>query len=109
MEIKSLYLQAIQQKAPALYRELCRNHMMIDRLNQISAEAHTMLAQILAQEPKDRHGNPINPAAEREAEERVRAILLEFPEPEHQKGPGNLAGPEPPDDLPTRMSQVKTT
>ena len=104
MEFKEPYLLAMRDRAPKMFMQLRRSGMLDQHLDQMSGQAHEMLAQLLAQEPKGKNGLPLNPAALREAEEIVRATLIEFPTPEKEQ---RL---EPPDDLPPmRKSAARTT
>lgn len=103
MDFKSRYVQELRDKDPALFRELVRSHQIDQFLQQKSAEAHALLEQLLAPEPKGPDGLPKDPQALRLAEERVFAQMTEFEVPE------NRQNPEPPDDLPTPTSRAPTT
>jgi hypothetical protein len=80
------YLPAMRERAPKMFRELVRHGRMEQHLKQKTAEAYDLLDQLLAHNP-----NP-GLAQRREAEEQVRAVMIDFP-PE-----GHPAQPEPPDD-----------
>jgi hypothetical protein len=93
VEFETPYLMAMRQQTPRMFMELRRSGKLDQHLQEKSVEAHSLLRELLANKPRDSHGWPA-PADEREAEEIVRAQLLEFP-PE-----GKPERPEPPDDLP---------
>jgi hypothetical protein len=73
MEFKEPYLLAMRERAPRLFMELRRSGQLDQHLQQKSEEAHAMLKGILS-----RHQHPSLPQ-KREAEEIVRAALIEFP------------------------------
>ena len=93
MEFKGPYLFAMREQDPQMFMELRRSGKLEEFLQQKGHEALSLKGQFLANAPKDAQGR-YSPAAEREAEERVRAQLIEFPIPEKDQRP------EPPDDLP---------
>jgi hypothetical protein len=74
MNFRELYLLAMQDQAPRMLRDLQRSGRLNGHLHEKSAEANRLLAEILL--GKD---NP-SVAEKREAEEIVRAALIEFPE-----------------------------
>jgi len=80
MEFKSIYVHALRDNNPALLRDLVRNGQLEAHLQAKSAEAHELLNQLLASEPKGPDGLPKDQQAQRLAEERVLAEMLEFPE-----------------------------
>ena len=102
MEFKSPYLHAMREQAPQMFNQLRRAGQMDSHLQAKSEEAHELLRQLLAQRPKNKYGE-VSLADEREAEEQVRATLIDFPAPEapDQK--------EPPDDLPRMPSSPDRT
>lgn len=95
MEIKLPYALAMREADPKGFNQLVRSGKMDDHLHQISLEAHQMLDNLLADKPRDSHGQ-VSQADVAVAEEIVRATLIEFPTPEKDQNP------EPPDDLPSR-------
>lgn len=106
MEIKGPYLMAMREQDPKMFMALRRAGTLDQHLQQVAEQASRMLHDLLAQAPKGKDGHP-TPAAEREAEETVRATLIEFQAP---RDPQML---EPPDDLPTSgqmpTSEAKTS
>jgi hypothetical protein len=96
MDFISPYLHAMREEAPRMFMALRRAGTLDDHLQQKSTEAHTMLEQLLAKEPKLPNGLPENQQALRAAEEIVRATLIEFP-PEDKPGRRSR---EPQDDQP---------
>ena len=103
MEFKLPYAQAMRQQAPQMFIQLCRANLLDKHLQQKSQEAHQMLDQLLGP-VRARHGR-VSMAQEREAEEIVRATMIDFP---HPPDPAML---EPPEDLPhqTPASKASTT
>ncbi len=95
MDFKAPYVQVLRLRDPKLFMELRRTNKLDDYLQEKSREAHELLAQLLAGEPKGVDGFPKDPQAERLAEERVMAQMMDFPVPEKDQRP------EPPDDLRT--------
>lgn len=79
MEFKGPYLEAMRTQAPRLFNQLRRSGALDAHLQKKTAEAYRMLDEMLADEPKYPDGMPKNPARLREAEEQVRATLIEFP------------------------------
>ena len=102
MDFKSQYVQALRDHDPVLFRDLVKRGQMDAYLQEKSLEAHRLLADLLAAEPKGPDGFPKDPQAERLAEERVKSQMLDFSLPEKDQNP------EPPDDL-TRMSRASTS
>jgi hypothetical protein len=90
VEFKEPYLLAMQECAPKMFMQLRRSGQLERHLQAKSQEADDLLRQLLS-----RHPSPGLPE-EREAEEIVRATLIEFPPEEGQKP----EFPESPDDLP---------
>lgn len=99
MEFKIPYVMAMREQAPKMFMEMRRAGTLEQHLQDKSNQAHALLAEMLANAPKGPHGQPTM-QAEREAEEIVRATLIEFPPPE------KTDRPEPPDDLPTPTSRA---
>jgi hypothetical protein len=93
VEFKVPYVLAMREHAPKMFMELRRLGKLDQFVQEKSAEAHSLLRELLARRPRDSYGHH-SPADEREAEEIVRAHLIEFPQ---EKKPDRL---EPPDDLP---------
>ena len=100
MEFKYPYLMAMREQAPRMFNQLRRTGMMDAHLQQKSDQAHQMLREMLAREPKDAAGIVRNPQAQQAAEERGRAMLTEFP--------AQGMHLEPPDDL-TPRSRAPTS
>ncbi len=98
MNFKGTYLQALRERDPKLFMELRRNGQLDKHLQDKSQEAHGLLEQLVAHEPKGVDGLPKDPQAQRLAEERVMSQMLDFPVPEKEQHP------EPPDDLPDRSA-----
>lgn len=80
MDIKIPYLDAMRERAPKMFLELCRAKEIDAHASAVSKEGHRILDEILASEPRTPDGRVINERAEREAEEQVLAMMLEFPE-----------------------------
>lgn len=102
MDFKSQYVQALRDRDPGLFRELVKTGQIDQHLQDKSLEAHRLLDDLLAPEPKGPDGLPKDPQALRLAEERVKSQMLDFPVPEKDQNP------EPPDDL-TGLSKAKTS
>jgi len=73
MDFKEPYLLAMREQAPRMFNELRRTGTMDRHLQEMSERAHAMFREIVGPT------NEISPAQRREAEERVRATLIEFP------------------------------
>lgn len=71
MEFKGPYLFAMREQDPKMFMELRRSGKMDEHLQEKTEEAYKMLDDLTAK------GTP-----RREAEEIVRATLIEFPTPE---------------------------
>lgn len=82
MEFKGPYLLAMRERAPKMFVELCRGGQLDQHVQEKSLEAHTLLNQLLASEPKGIDGLPKDPQALRLAEEIVLGQMLDFPAPE---------------------------
>ena len=93
VEFKLIYVMAMRNQAPRMFRSLVKSGKIDQFLQAKSEEAHELLRQVLGQRPKDAHGE-VGEADRRECEEVVRATLVEFPTE------GKDQTPEPPDDLP---------
>jgi len=96
MEFKLPYVQAMREKAPRMFMEMRRAGTLDQHLQDKSLEAHRMLTEMLARAPKDQYGDPTM-QARREAEETVRATLIEFPAEETKRE----SRQQPPDALGT--------
>ncbi len=83
MDFKGPYLFAMRQRAPKIFLELCRSGQLDQHLQDKSNEAHALLEQLLANEPKGVDSLPKDPQALRLAEERVLGELLDFPTPDY--------------------------
>jgi len=82
MEFKGPYLFAMREQAPKMFMELRRSGELDKHLQQKAEEASRMLHELLSNKPQNQWGN-YDLADQREAEEIVRATLIEFPEAEH--------------------------
>ena len=102
MDFKARYVQELRDKDPGLFRELVKTKQIDQYLQAKSAEAHGLLAQLVASEPKGPDGLPRDPQALRLAEERVWAQMLDFPSTDPSQK-------EPPEDLPTQTSKGRIT
>ncbi len=90
MEFKLPYLQAMQEQAPKMMRELRQAGQMDEHLHQKSEQAHQMLNDLMAGEPKHPNGGTWKNLAKRQqSEEVVRATLIEF-QPEGRQAPDPL-------------------
>jgi hypothetical protein len=63
----------MRERAPKMFRDLVRQGRMKQHLEQKTAEAYDLLDQLLARYPKP------GLRERREAEEQVRAVMLDFP------------------------------
>jgi hypothetical protein len=79
MEFKSLCVHALRDKDPKQFRELMRTGQIDEHLQQKTSEAHELLNELLANEPKAVDGLPMDLNALHIAEEIVRAEMLGFP------------------------------
>lgn len=79
MEFKLIYLRAMAERAPAMFRQLKEAGELDDHVAQKTIEAHRMLESLLADEPKYPGGVPKDLQAKRLAEEQVIASFLDFP------------------------------
>jgi hypothetical protein len=105
MEFKLPYLLAMRQQDPKEFMALRRAGKLDQHVQEKAEEASRLLKELLARAPRDSHGE-VSLAARREAEEHVRATLIDFPVPKRDQNP------EPPDDLPTvrmRSSAASTS
>lgn len=73
MDIKAQYLEAMRSQAPALYRRTPESALMAMAAD-VSIEAERMFRQLTRDKPK-----PLSMQDRREAEEQVRATLIQFP------------------------------
>ena len=81
MEFKGPYVFAMREQAPKMFNRLRRTGAMDAHLQEKSTEAHRMLEELTATAPKHPNGLTKEPWL-REAEEQVRALLIEFPSEE---------------------------
>lgn len=79
MEFKGSYLFAMRERAPKMFTGLCRSGELDRHLQAKTEEAHALLEQLLANEPKGVDGLPKDPQALRLAEERVLGEMIDFP------------------------------
>lgn len=79
MEFKGPYLRAMREQAPKMFVRLSKTRTLDALAQQKSEEAHQLLDDMLAEGEKDADGRPTM-QARREAEELVRAQLINFPE-----------------------------
>ncbi len=103
VDFKGPYLQAMREQAPKMFMQFRKAGLLDQHVQAKSVEAHQMLDQLLAEEPKTASGAVRNPEALARAEEIVRDQLIEFPTPESGQNP------EPPNDLPRSASQIATS
>ena len=78
MEFKSPYVHAMRDQAPKMLNQLVRSGQIDSHLQEMSTKAHRMLKELTAGAPKDSGGVTEQPYR-REAEEQVRATLIDFP------------------------------
>lgn len=77
MDIKAQYLQAMRSQAPALFKRMSKAGELEKAATDLSRQAEQMFRQLTADKPK-----PLSLRDRREAEEQVRAALLQFPNEE---------------------------
>lgn len=82
MEFKVAYLEAMRSQAPQMFNRLRRTGALDAHVQKKAEEASRMFEELTADEPKLPNGLPRSPVAIREAEEQVRATLIEFPQDE---------------------------
>ena len=102
MNFKAPYVFAMREHAPKMFVELCTSDRPDQHLQEKSVEAHALLEQLLAPEPKGVDGLPKDPQALQLAEERVLAQMLESPPPDR------LENIEPHDEPEAPASKVPT-
>ena len=73
MEFKEPYLLAMRESAPEMFMQLRKSGQLEQHLQEKSVQAHQLLRELLSHSP-----NPSLPER-REAEEQVRATLIDFP------------------------------
>lgn len=78
MDFKLPYLQAMQQQAPQMFKSLSKTGQLENHAQAKAEEAAQMFKDLTVNAPKDPTGYPKEPFA-REAEEQVKAALIEFP------------------------------
>lgn len=81
MEFKGPYLQAMREQAPKMFNSLRRSGALNGHLSEKAKQASQLFKDLTEDAPKLPNGYPRNPEA-REAEEQVRATLIEFPSEE---------------------------
>lgn len=79
-----------------MFKELCRSGRLDEHLQEKSMEAHALLDQLLASEPKGVDGLPKDPQTERLAEEQVLYQMLDFAQPERAENPAPIEDLERP-------------
>ena len=77
MDFRAQYLQAMREQAPSLFKRLSKSGQLERQASLKSAEAERMFRDLTEDAPKDESGQP-SLQARREAEEQVRAQLLNF-------------------------------
>jgi hypothetical protein len=100
VHFKGQYLMAMRQRAPKMFVELCKSGQLDHHVREKSVEAHALLDQLLANEPKDVAGLPKDLQASRIAEEMVMAQMLDF-------APSDTS--ELAEDLPAPRSAARTS
>jgi hypothetical protein len=78
MDFRAQYLQAMRDQDPAEFKRLSRNGMLEPQSRAVAKQASRMKEELLKDAPRDKYGQ-VSLQAEREAEEMVRADLLDFP------------------------------
>jgi hypothetical protein len=78
MEFKLPYLLAMREQAPKMFNELRRSGQMDAHLQAKTEEAYRMLDELMEGIPRSKDGCVLDLARQREAEEIVRATLIEF-------------------------------
>jgi hypothetical protein len=79
MDFRSMYLLAMRDQAPEQFKELAASNQLEQMATLKVREAKRLMQQLTQGLPRDKAGNlPMN--LEREAEEQVRAQLLDFPQ-----------------------------
>ena len=79
MQFKGIYLNAMREKAPAMFNELCRSGQIDAHATEKEREFGRLVNEALKNEPKGESGQVLNRNAQRSVEEVVKAQLLEFP------------------------------
>lgn len=77
MEFRTQYAQVMRARAPKMFKRLVQSGEMEREVGRASIEAERMLRGLLKDAPKDKNWE-VSMADRREAEERVRAALLDF-------------------------------
>lgn len=102
MEFKTMYALAMRDQDPRGFNQLVRSGKMEEFLAAREQEAGRLLKQLLGPAEKGPDGKPTM-AAQREAEEHVRAVMLDFPkkpDPAMLEPPEDLMPPPPPPQTP---------
>ena len=107
MEFKGRYMRAMRERAPKMFVELCRSGRLDEHVQEKSQEAHELLHHLLASEPKGVDGLPKDVQAERLAEERVLAQMLDFPAERGAENPESPEDVEAPASTASRLRLVK--
>jgi hypothetical protein len=77
MDFRAQYLQARREEAPSLFKRLSKSGQLENEANLAAREAERLFQEVTEDAPKDKDGQP-SLQARREAEELVRAELLNF-------------------------------
>ena len=77
MDFKSRYVHLLRAEDPRFFRQLVRTGQIESHLQRKSEEAHRLLDELLASEPKDSNGLTKNLNAQRMAEEYVIDLMCQ--------------------------------
>jgi hypothetical protein len=77
MDFQAQYLQAMRQKAPGMFNRLNKSGDLDRHARLKSMEAEKMFRDLTRDAPKEKDGQ-VTLQSRREAEEYVRAVLLDF-------------------------------
>lgn len=100
-------MRAMRERAPKMFVELCRSGGLDEHVQEKGQEAHELLQQLLASEPRGVDGLPKDVQAERLAEERVLAQMLDFPDEGRAETPESPKNVEAPPSTASRLRLVK--
>ena len=78
-DFRAMYVRAMRDRAPKMFQELRRKHLLDRHVEQKRAEAGRMFKELTKDVPKLRSGDPEQPFAA-EAEALVLETFLEFPD-----------------------------
>lgn len=81
MDFKGPYLEAMRDQAPAMFNRLNRTGALDKFVQDRSVEAHELYEKLTKGEARTQSGVVIDPQARQNAEEQVRAVMLDFPSP----------------------------